>query len=335
MGSFQKLLLISTFIILALPIGLLAVKETGVNNNLIAEVNPLSPGPGEQVTINLSSYGFDIETSYFSWSVNNRTELIGTGKKSFTFNLGPVGVQTKIDVYVQARGGQKASKTFIFDPTEIDLFWETKTSKPAFYQGKTLASLGAIIKVVALPHLVNQSGQKLSSNNIIYNWKKNGVFMEKLSGLGKNSATFNTSQGDSQVKIHIEALGQVDNVKAVKDLDIGLVRPEIVFYEKKPLEGINYGQVFPTEYPLYGEEVTVRAEPYFLPINNDLIFKYFWTLDQSPATGRPDDSRSITLRRNQDVSGLNRISFSAQDQSSLFSNSFTIKYGDKILKPQI
>jgi hypothetical protein len=331
----KKTLLISSLFILALPLWLLAVQETGVNNNLLAEINPASPGPGEQVTITLSSYGFDINTSYISWAVNGITESANTGGKSFTFSLGPVGVQTKITVYVQARGGQKASKTFVFDPTEIDLFWETQTSKPAFYQGKALPSAGSIIKIVALPYIINRAGQKISSNNLIYNWKKNGVFMEKLSGPGKNSIIINTGQGDSQVRIGVEALSQTDKITAVKDLVLSLVKPEIIFYEKKPLEGINYGQILPATYSLFDEEVTVRAEPYFLPINNNSIFKYLWSLDQSPAGGRPDDPFAITLRRNQDISGSNRVNFSAQDQTSTFSNSFTVKYGSGLLKPQI
>ncbi|MFA6253766.1 MAG: hypothetical protein WC640_00675 [Candidatus Paceibacterota bacterium] len=331
----KKKLLISALLILVLPIGLFAIQETGVNNNLLAEVSPTSPGPGEQVTINLSSYGFDIDSSFMSWSVNGETVVVGTGKKSFVFSLGPVGVQTNVTVYVEARGGQKASKTFIFDPTEIDLFWETQTSKPAFYQGKALPSAGSIIKIVALPYIVNHDGQKITSDNLIYNWKRNGVSMGEFSGLGKNSAIVNANQENSQVKISVEALSQADNIRATKDLIINLVKPEVVFYEKKPLEGINYGQVLSTEYPLFDEEVTVRAEPYFLPINSNLFFKYLWTLDQSPAESRPDDPLAITLRRGQDVSGSNRVNFSVQGQNSTFSNYFIVKYGNGLLKPQI
>jgi len=330
---FKKFLLVGALLLLALPIGSSAFEETSIGNNLLAEIKPASPGPGELVTINLSSYGFDIDTSSINWFVNDKLKWQSVGNKTFSFNLGPIGQQTKVAVMVKAFGGQQASKTFIFDPAEIELFWETQTSQPPFYQGKARPSTGSDIHLVAWPYLVNHSGQKIDPTKLTYRWQKDGVSLANLSGLGKNSITFNTDQGASQIKIGVEVLSLADNITATKSLVISLIKPEIIFYEKKPLEGINYGQVLPAEYSLFNDEVTVRAEPYFLPLSSNLVFKYLWTLDQSAAEGRTDDPLAITLRRNQDRSGSNRIGFSAQSQNSIFSNSFVIKYGNSLLKP--
>ena len=330
----KKILLISTLLIWILPVGSWAFQETSIGNNLLAEIKPASPGPGESVTINLSSYGFDIDTSSISWFVNDTLKWQSVGNKSFSFNLGPIGQQTKVEIMVKAFGGQQASKTFIFDPAEIELFWETQTSKPLFYQGKARPSAGSNIHLVAWPYLVNHSGQKIDPAQLTYRWQQDGVALADLSGVGKNSLTITTDRGASQVKIGVMASSPADNISAAKSLVINLVKPEIVFYEKKPLEGINYGQVFPAEYSLFDDEVTVRAEPYFLPLDSNLVFKYLWTLDQSKADGRPDDPLAITLRRSQNTSGSNRISFSAQSQNSTFSNSFIIKYGNSLLRPQ-
>jgi len=331
----KKFLLITSLILLVLPLGTNAFEETSIGNNLLAEVKPSSPGPGEQVSITLTAYGFDIKTSTISWYQNDKIIVRDVGRKTYNFNLGPVGAQTKVTVFVTSPGGQKATKTFIFDPAEIELFWNTQTSHPAFYQGKARPSAGATIHLVAWPYLVNHAGQKLDPAKLTYHWQKNSSNLDNLSGLGKNSISIKTSATDSQLKISVTALSLTDKISATKDLIINLVQPEILFYEKKPLTGINYGQILPGEYSLFDREVTVRAEPYFLPSDNNLFFKYLWTLDQSSAESRPDDPLAITLRPSQNVSGSNRIGFSAQNANSTFNNSFIIKYGSGLLKPQI
>lgn len=321
------------FLISILPFGLKAFQETSLNNNLIAEVKPTSPGAGESVTISLSGYGFDINTSIISWYIDDKLKNRGVGIKKLSFNLGPVGVKTKISVYVEARNGQKASKKFVFDPTELDLFWETKTSQPGPYKGKALASAGSNIKVVALPYIINRDGQKIDPAKLSYTWKKDGSLVPSLSGIGKSSASFVAGKSSSQIKIEVEAKSPTDNITAYQFLVINLVSPEILFYEKKPLEGVNYGKVLPKEYPLFEEEVTVRAEPYFLPLEGGNDYKYAWQIDRASAQGKSDDPRAITLRRSQEVSGSNLINFSVSSIGPLINNSFIIKYGNGLLKP--
>lgn len=320
-------------LLLALPTSLLAFKESGIGNNLIAKVNPSSPGPGEIVKISLTSYGFDIDTSLINWYVNDLLKVRGVGRKDFTLSLGGAGEQTKIVVYVQSSGGQKATKTFIFDPSEIELLWEAETSKPPFYKGKALPSAGATIKALSIPYLVNQSGKRISSSDLIFTWEKNGVLQTSISGKGKNSAKFETSPDDSQLKVRVRVTNTENNLSIFKEIIIDLVTPEITFYEKKPLEGVNYGQVLPTEYSLFDNEITVRAESYFLPLNAKRSFNYLWFIDQSPAISRPDDPLSITLRQNKDLSGSNRLKFSVQAPGLSFNNSFVVKYGKSLLKP--
>lgn len=332
---FKKFLLFTILLLLALPLGSRAFQETSVGNNLLAEVKPNSPAPGELTTISLSGYGFDLDSSTISWSVNGQLKLQDLGRKTFSFNLGPVGERTKVEVLVKTFSGRQFSKTFIFDPAEIEVFWETQTSKPLFYQGKAQPSAGAKLHLVAFPYLVNRAGQKIDPAKLNYHWKKDGALIEDLSGLGKNSAIINTTAKDSSAKIEVEVISLADKISASKSLVINLIKPEIVFYEKKPLEGTNYGQVLPAEYSLFENEVAVRAEPYWLPLESNLIFKYLWTIDRSSAEGRPEDPLTINLRRNEGISGSNRISFSAQGPDSTISNSFTIKYGNGLLRPQI
>jgi hypothetical protein len=329
-----KKILIGLFFIFALPLGLQAMMVTSVGNNLLADIKPASPEAGGLVTINLTAYGFDIDTSAISWFINDQLKWQSVGNKTYSFNLGAVGERTKVVVMVKSSGGQQSSKTFVFDPAEVELFWEAQTSAPLFYQGKTLPSAGANLKITAWPYLVNRSGQKIDPAKLTYRWQKDGVAVANLSGLGKNSITIQTDPTASLVKIGVEVSSPADELSATKGLIVSLVKPEIVFYEKKPLEGVNYGQTFPTEYSLFGEEVTVKAEPYFLPLNTNLIFKYLWTLDQTKAEGRPDDPLAITLRRSQNTSGSNRINFSTQVANTSISNSFTVKYGNSLLKPQ-
>jgi len=308
-----------------------AFQEISAGTNLVAEVKPTSPGAGETVTITLSSYGFNVDTSSISWYVNGAFASQGVGAKTFTFNLGTVGEQTKVVAYVQALGGQKASKTFIFDPSDIELFWSAQTSKPGFYRGKALPSPGADIKITAWPYIVNRTGQKIDLANLSYIWKKDGTVLTGLSGVGKNSIIITTGKNARQVKISVEAKSLADNITANRDLIINLISPEILFYEKKPLEGINYGKIFPREYSLFDEEVTVRAEPYFLPQNGS-GFNSFWQVDRVKAQGQSGDPWTITLRPDKNVSGSNLINFTTGKGDLILSNSFIIKYGSGLFK---
>lgn len=328
----KKISLIILFLFSFFPLLSLAFTETGVGSNLIAQVSPPSPKPGETVKISLTSYGFSIDTSVVSWYVNNVIKSRAVGKKEFVFNLGRVGEKTIIKVYVESAGGQKALKTFTFDPAEIELLWEAESAKPAFYQGKALPSAGSEVKVVALPYLVNRDGQKISSENLVFNWEKNGTPQVNLSGKGKNTAIFKTALSDTQLKIMVKALSQEDGLSISRGLIFNLIKPEILFYEKKPLEGINYGQVLPSEYSLFEDEVTVQAEPYFLPLSQS-FFRSFWAIDQTEAVSRPEDPFAITLRQKRGNSGSNRLKFSIQIKDLEFSNLFTVKYGTSILKP--
>ena len=335
MLKFKKIFLIvnlALFALFVLPISVKAFQETGVGNNLLAEVKPTSPSAGETVTINLSGYGFDLDNSAVRWFVNGKLAKQALGGKTFTFNLGLVGEQTKVEVAVQSDDGQSYSKSFVFDPTEINLFWETPTTKPLWYAGKALPSAGAVIKITALPYLVNQQGQRLSSAGLVYNWKKDDVRLTNLSGVSKNSLNFSTDQNASAVKISVEVKSLTDNISASRDLVIGLVKPEILFYTNEPLAGVNYGQILPKEYSLFDQEMTARAEPYFLPLNG-LGFNYLWQIDRAKVASKPGDALSLTLRRGEGVSGSNLINFTAKKGDTSFDNSFIIKYGNGLLKP--
>lgn len=327
----RKILLIALLLVLIYPFYLLAFQETSTGDGLLAEVKPSSPGPGDTVAISLSGYGFDLDTSVTRWFVNDRLVISAISHKVFNFRLGPVGQKTKVSVYVQTKSGRELSKTFVFDPAEIEIFWETDTSKPLSYKGKSLPSPGSTIKFTAWPYLVDQTGKRLDPSSLFYRWKNNDRLIENLSGLGQNTINLSTGVNDKQIKVSVEISNPADNLKTEKSLTINLVQPEILFYEKKPLEGINYGQAIIREYSLIDDETTIRAEPYFLASSRDLL-RSWWTIDQTPAEGRSDDTMSITLRKKTGVSGSNRVTFSVQNRNSVISNSLIIKYGGNFLR---
>lgn len=329
--GFLALIILAIFII---PTLTQAVIEKGTGSNVTSTITPQNPRPGSIVTITLEAYGFNIDKGYFKWRNNGQEASSGVGKKSYSFQLGSLGNPTKINVSLISGSRIVAEKSFYFEPADIDFIWEADSYVPTFYRGKARATAGSTLKIQAIPYVVTSSGVVKKSSDLDYAWRQDGVFLPESSGKGRDILTITTKPSDSQLKISLRVTSP-DLISYVdKDLIINLDQPETIFYEKKPLSGLNYQKAIVDNYELYEEEVSFIGVPFFWPIKNVDELNYLWKVNSLEAQGA-QNTNSLTVRQPDTEAGKNNISLEVTakgNQTKTSRAQFNIQFGNNLLR---
>lgn len=291
-----------------------ALSQTDVSVESIPDI----PGPYENVTLNLTSYATDLNRLQINWFENGVSKLSGVGKKQYSFQTKGIGEITTIEARITA-DGSILSKRFVIKPAGIDMLWEaTDTYVTPFYKGKALPSSEGVIKVVALPHFKNGSGETISSS-VVYNWKRNYNSVTDSSGYGKNVFLFKQSYLNPIEQIGLTAIDNSTGSSVKKDVFIKTYTPKILFYEKDPLLGIKYESAF-NEIGVTDAEKTIIAEPYFFSPGNifstDLDF--IWKINGTTVT--PPDVRNV-LTVKSGGSGESNITLEIKNRKKIFVDS--------------
>jgi hypothetical protein len=110
-------------------------------------------------------------------------------------------------------------------------------------------------------------------------------------------------------------------------VEVVSARPELYFYEDNPLRSTSKQAIGET-FALVGDEVTVRAEPYFTAsdiLNDDVLLQ--WSLDGREIENFGSDPQAITLR-GTGGSGDARVGFKLINSESLqfLQDFFTIHF---------
>lgn len=319
------------FALLSTPVALLAYSESSSGGDLAAQVTPAYPSPGQEVNVTLQGYGFDIDSSNIIWSIDGKLISQGIGYKTFSFKTSTAKVTTRLDIEVHSPDGQIITKSLVFYPNTVDLLWEAHTYTPPFYQGKALPTPGSEVKVVAIPDFIDRNGQTLSTKDLVFHWTKDGHYLPTLSGIGQDSLTFNLDTSGQASKISVEIINPLDSSSLAQSIIIPVYKPEVLFYEDRPLEGVDYNHALSGTYNLIKNEVSIKAEPYFFSFLLPLALNYQWSVNDNPINPTSVDPTLLTLRT-QSNSGLssNKINLNISNPQSLFqtaSNFFTLQFG--------
>ncbi len=287
------------------------LSQTDVSVESIPDV----PGPYESVTLNLISYATDLNRLQITWFENGVSKLSGVGKKQYSFQTKGVGEVTTIEARITA-DGSILSKRFVIKPAGVDMLWEaTDTYIPSFYRGKALPSSEGVIKIVALPHFKNGSGET-ASDSVVYNWKRNYNSVTDSSGYGKNVFIFKQSYLNPVEQIGLTAIDNGTGSSVKKNVFVKTYTPKILFYEKDPLLGIKYEKAF-NEIDVADAEKTIIAEPYFFSPGNifssDLDF--IWKINGSVII--PPDIRNILTVKSGGV-GESNVTLEIKNQKKIF-----------------
>ncbi len=268
-------LLVAVFFSAPAQIQAQAIGEKNVSVN----ISPTNPSPGENYTLSLITYSFDLNRSTITWSVNGTKILSGIGKSTYEGVMGSLGETTQIKIVIEA-GLLVIEKNISLVGTDMDLIWEAIDSYvPPFYKGKALPSPEARINVVAIP-LLQDGTSLLGSDNITYAWNRNYSPDLGSSGYGKNSFIFRTSYLNQSDKITASSTAITKNLSAKQTIDIRTIKPKILFY---PIQNksANTIHALKNSITVNGDSYTIIAVPYFFSGENPDVkdLSYTWKVN--------------------------------------------------------
>ncbi len=276
-----------------------AAQTTALN----ISVTPKFPGPFETVTINVEDFSRDLNRTNIIWSVNNKIEEKGIGIKTHQIKTGALGSTSNISIDM---GG--AVKNITIRPTATDLIWQADTYTPPFYPGKALHSNQDPITVVAEPYFIDSKGARLDPSTFVYRWKLNGEADSAASGYGKRIYKITPSILIKPNDVSVEVTTSDETYKSGGSITINDTRPEILFYEKNPIYGINFGRTLnDKDFIMTNDETTIVGEPFFFSNaqkNTQSGLTYTWTQN---GTTVQQEGNELTFRKPEDQNGRAQI----------------------------
>jgi hypothetical protein len=209
----------------------------------------------------------NLDTATISWFVNNRKITSGTGRRTFSTQLGDVGLKTIVKVIVVTQEGNTITQVMPFSSVSVDLLWEAQSYVPPFYSGKALFSTQEYVRVVAVPHL-NRSSSSLSPTNLIYTWTKDGRVLGSASGFGRNVLELDASQTFRSTDIGVTVTSKDTSINAQKTITLTPTIPSVLAYAASPALGTLYNTALLGNIALTTKELNIVAMPYFFNITS-------------------------------------------------------------------
>ena len=291
----------------------------GISDPVTFSMIPEYPQPNEIITIKAQSYSTDLDKAVFRWTVNGKTYAEGAGLKSINVKTGPTGSIMTVSAEVSTSDFGLIRNDISFRPVEISLLWQSDTYVPPFYKGKALHSYNGAFKVTAIPEFFDLTGKRIDPKDLIYTWKKNGTVQGDASGLGKDSfVTTQTSYLREGEDIAVDVSSPKDILAGSASITVNPTFPEINFYENSPLYGVVYEKALKRNLNLSQEEITLRAEPFYMstktPLNGLLTFD--WKMNDASVADFKNKNE-ITLRKSGTNGGQSYISLVVQNQAKV------------------
>lgn len=279
-----KIIAASLSFLLLVPVGMSAYQEATVGGNLVATIAPANPEPNTRVIISLRAYGIDIDNSLITWGINGKLVNSGFGLKNFAFQTGPLGSRTIISIDVMPRTQNSTiKKILVFEPMNIELNWQAATSRPYWYQGRSLVTPESLVQVSALAQAVDQKGRPIAPETLIYKWSKNDKILETQSGIGRSNLSYVTAKkGADQIGLTVL---MPDGNTTTKSINVPVEAPQIAFYTEQALWGTVFQQQMGLEQPLT-DNLALRAEVF--GFSSDPL-RFDWRLGQKTIFPKQDD----------------------------------------------
>lgn len=295
-----------------------------IKEQVVSEVDPEIPKPGDEVTISTELYGdINLNTILITWKVNGEVQLKGVGKKVFTFTMGNSGKLTTVEFEATPTNAPVIKKTFSFAPVDVDILWQANTYTPPFYKGKALFTPEANVTFIALPNILI-GGKRVDPTDIVYNWKVDRTVDGENSGFGKSSYDYTGSILLKPVLIQAEVYAAANNAfKGLNGFQLTHVFPQALVYEDNPIYGVLFNKALRNQYTIKDDEVHLSIAPYFFSTEgkNETV-TYKWNLNNN-ALDIPDFQNSAIFRRKDDKKGTAFISTTISNPSKILQKAIT------------
>jgi hypothetical protein len=287
-------------------------------------LTPESPKAGKEFEARVEAYAYDITRAQINWSIDGVIREEYAGEQDITLQAPNLGVPLRIAVTVTEASGRAHTVTKTVTPGALDLVVESDTRVPHFYRGRALPSNGSTVRLIAFPSVYAQNGSAINANNLIYTWRINKNVAK--AGLGQNTLrTEMPRSGPLLVEITAETGDGSVRHSSIEQIHAAL--PHNLFYEDNPLHGLSQNTL-PPEFTLLEDEISIRAEPYF--VSRDIFnnAQYTWSMGGTAIANPNADPQTLTLRKTGG-SGSARIAFSIRNLESLLqaaSSAFTVYF---------
>ena len=270
-----------------------------IKEQLDINISPEVPQPGQDVTITIESYGLDLNSTNIQWLVNGKEKLRGKGQKIFTFNVGNSG-ESDVMLNIVPQSQPQIIRTFVFNPSNVDLLWQAETYTPPFYKGKALLSLESSVTMVAIPNFIKGSS-RTSDSDVVYKWSVDREVQGDNSGYGKNYFKYTEDILSLDKTIDVEAYpsGNQD-WKGTGSVGLSTKNSFLLFYEDNPTNGVMFNYSLANQVDLGARtELKISAFPYnFSVANKNYGLEYTWYVNaQNP--NLPTDTNAITIKKNE------------------------------------
>lgn len=297
------------FVCLCLP--LFASAQLPGQPDIAIITSPTVPEPNEPVTVSLDAYTLDTTGATIVWYVDGVERTDARNLRSIPLVAGALGESTTVSVRLTLSNGAVIAKQKAVTPGQLDIILEGDTITPGFYKGRPLLSVGAQARAVAIPAF----GDNRRPEDFTYLWKLNNAVLYGGPVTGRNYATFPLGLGRNQI-LSVDVIDSTGTV-AKKTIGLPLSEPEIHFYPLNPLRGVS-AKALISPYPLIGEEMTVRAEPYYMSRNIFSTNPHLeWQIDNQTVVNDVQNPLELTLRRATGQSGSASVSFHIRNLQQL------------------
>lgn len=269
-------------------------------------MTPKNPEPNQEVTLTLISYTFDINVAKITWKSKETVLLTGLGAKQLKVTSGNIGTENVITYLAESARGEVVTGSITLSPQFVDLMYESPESYvPPFYEGRSLPSEGARVRVIALPSLTDK-GKLIPTSNLSFSWYINGEFYQTTAGSAGSSASIPLDYLTTGTIVKVMVRSPLGSV-AEKTITIYPVQPSPLFYSYDEILGGDYSRAYTGRIEL-SKDITLLLEPFHLSAKGtlDKSTKYSWFVDGLPVA--PQEKNMLSLKPKPDVYGSRRLS---------------------------
>jgi hypothetical protein len=292
-------------------------------NPSVLVLSPQYPEPNEEVTATLNDYSVNTSGASTRWFIDGTEISDSRNERSVVFSARGLGNPLRILAVTTLSNGSILRAERTITPVRLDILIEADTRVPSFYKGRAIPATGGSVQLTALPF----TGEARNPESYSYTWRVEDRVQGGGSRFGKNSISF-TAEFQKQIRVSVDVIDTDGTIVTSESIYVPLADPELYFYEINPLRGMAE-VAMGDRFIFVGEEIKVRAEPYF--IDNALFSKsphQEWKLNSQTVANPNSDQQEITLRRSGD-SGSFTLEYHVRNLAQLLQgvkDSITIRF---------